>query len=349
MPGPTFPTDSVSVRPMIDHIKKMPPNTEHPLITIAIPVKNPDEKVFAQCLRSLQAQELFPYCEIVIIDSSTHPVKTYQDFKDILRVFPLTRKNVSGARQDALDHARGKILVGIDSDCIAEPGWLEALLHPLDSERGIVASMGYNLPGVDGWISNWFQNAYEGWLYHMSAEIKGLRYLLTLDTKNYAVLTDVAREVGFDDDLRAGEDHDFGTRLRRAGYHMVHTPMAKVRHVHRQTLPQLLRQQGWHGFGYGQTVVKNHLDIYCRRPFRYLVKQSLIFLLFPIFLAKLAVEYRKGGWEGMKGYIVTWLITYRFQMGMIHGMAYQGGWRYLKKRFISDIFSSYPEAEAERL
>ena len=330
-------------------LRSSPPDPRHPAITIAIPVRDPDEGVFAACLRSLRAQDLFPYCEIVVIDSSTRPVRAYEDFRDILRVFPLTRRNVSGARQDILDHARGEVVVGIDSDCVAEPGWLAALLRPLDREKGIVATMGHNLPGVTGWISDWFQEAYVGWLFHVSAGIGEKRYLFTLDTKNYAVFTDTAREVGFDDDLRAGEDHDFGTRLRRRGGHIVYAPEARVKHVHRQTLSQLLRQQGWHGYGYGQTVVKNDLDIYCRRPFRYLVKQGAIFLLFPVFLAKLALEYKKGGWKGMRGYLVTWLITYRFQWGMIRGMARRGGWRYLKKRFISDIFSSYPDATPEKL
>ncbi len=325
------------------------PNPNHPLITIAIPVRNPNETVFMECLRSIAAQPLFPHCEIVVIDSSTRPVETYGVFRDILRVFPLTRKNVSGARQDALDHARGEVLIGIDCDCVPEPDWLEKILAPLDREKGFVAAMGHNLPGVEGWISDWFQEAYEGWLFYVSAEMEGIRYMFTLDTKNYAIFTDTAREIGFDDDLVAGEDHDFATRLRRKGRHIVYAPEAKVRHVHRQTLSQLLRQQGWHGYGYGQTVVKNNLDIYCRRPFRHTVKQGLIFLCFPAFLLKLAIEFRKGGWKRMRSYFVTWLVTYRFQLGMIRGMARQGGRDYLTKRFLSDIFSRYPEGSIEEL
>ena len=333
----------------LETLRKHPPDAEHPRVTIAIPVKNPHEPVFAECLRSLAAQPLFPYCEIVVIDSSTRPVKTFETFKEILRVFPLTRRNVGGARQDALDQARGEVLVGIDCDCIAEPDWLDKILEPLDKEKGFVAVMGHNLPGVSGWISDWFQETYEGWLYYVSAELGEARYLFTLDTKNYAVYTDVARRIGFDEAMKAGEDHDFATRLRRAGGHIVYTPDAKVKHVHRQTLPQLLRQQGWHGFGYGQTVVKNRLDIYCRRPFRHTVKQGLIFLCFPAFLIKLIIEYRRGGWQRARRYLVTWLITYRFQLGMIRGMAHQGGWPYLKQRFLSDIFSRYPGGKPEGL
>ena len=333
----------------IETLHKLKPDPKKPVITLAIPVRNPNEAVFEACLKSLISQDLFPYCEILIIDSSTRKVATFDAFRDILRVFPLTRKNVSGARQDALDQARGKIMVGIDCDCIAQKGWLPAILEPLDPEKKISAVMGYNLPGVEGWISEWFQDAYEGWLFYVSAEINLTRYMLTLDTKNYAVMTDTARAIGFDDTLRAGEDHDFATRMRRAGYHIVYTPEAKVRHVHRQTLPQLLKQQGWHGFGYGQTVVKNNLDIYCRRPFRHIVKQGLFFLLFPFFFLKLLLEFKHGGWKGARGYFVNWLITFRFQAGMISGMRKQGGWTYLKKRFLSDIFSAGPEVKAEPL
>lgn len=334
---------------LIETIQARKPDPENPAITIAIPVRNPNEEVFEKCLRSLQAQDLFLYCEIVVIDSSTRPVKTYEAFKDILRVFPLARKNVSGARQDALDHARGKVLVGIDCDCIAQPGWLSAILAPLDPGKDIVAAMGYNLPGIEGWISDWFQEAYEGWLFYVSAQIDHTRYMFTLDTKNYAVTTDIAREIGFDDNMKAGEDHDFATRLRRRGYHIVYAPEAKVRHVHRQTLSQLLRQQGWHGFGYGQTVVKNNLDIYCRRPFRYIIKHGLILLFFPLFLFKLLMEYKRGGLEALRTYLLTYTITYRFQIGMIKGMYRQGGWRYIKRRFLSDIFSYYQNSKVEML
>ncbi len=334
---------------LVESIQAHAPDPNHPVISITIPVRNPNEQVFAECLRSLKEQPLFRYCEILIIDSSTRPVQTFETFRDILKVYPITRKNVSGARQDALDHARGEVLVGIDSDCIAEIDWLSAILAPLDRAKGIAAVMGYNLPGVEGWISDWFQNAYEGWLFYVSAEVEDTRYIFTLDTKNYAVYTDVARQIGFDESLKAGEDHDFATRLRRAGYHIAYTSNARVRHVHKQTLPQLLRQQGWHGFGYGQTVVKNDLDIYCRRPFRYLVKQGLIFLCFPIFLLKLLVEFKKGRLKGVRTYFVSWLITYRFQIGMINGMYRQGGWTYLKRRFLSDLFSHYPGAKLERL
>ena len=286
---------------------------------------------------------------MVVIDSSSRAVETYGKFKDILRVFPLTRKNVSGARQDALDHARGEVLVGIDCDCIADPNWLTEILTPLDRKRDIAVVMGHNLPGVEGWISDWFQSAYEGWLLYVGAKIGETTFMFTLDTKNYAVFTDVAREIGFDDALRAGEDHDFATRLRHAGYHIAYTSRARVRHVHRQTLPQLLRQQGWHGFGYGQTVVKHNMDIYCRRPFRHVTKQALIFLCFPVFLAKLWVEYKRGKWHGVRTYFVSFLISTRFQVGMIQGMAHQGGNRYLKRRLLSDFFSHCPRAEVERL
>ena len=334
---------------LIETIRARKPDPETPVITIAIPVRNPNESVFTECLKSIMSQELYPYCEIVVIDSSTRRVQTYDTFRDILHVFPLTRKNVSGARQDALDHARGEVLVGIDCDCIAQAGWLSAIIAPIDPEKKIMATLGYNLPGVEGWVSDWFQDAYEGWLFYVSAEIGQARYMLTLDTKNYAILTDVARQIGFDENLKSGEDHDFATRLRREGYYIVYAPDARVKHVHRQTLPHLLKQQGWHGFGYGQTVVKNNLDIYCRRPFRYIIKHGLFLILFPVFISKLLIEYKKGEWKGTRDYLVNWLITYRFQMGMISGMYRQGGWAYLKRRFLSDIFSYYPNATIERL
>ena len=332
---------------LIDTISSQSPDPDRPAVTIAIPVQNPNEEILTECLQSLTTQTLFPYCEILIIDSSTHHVQTFEDFREILNIYPLTRKNLSGARQDALDHARGEVIVGIDCDCIVDNDWLNAILKPLNKDTNVMATVGYNLPAVKGGVADWFQEAYENWILYVSAGIDRVRYMFTIDTKNYAVYTDVAREIGFDETMKAAEDHDFATRLRRKGYHIVYAPNAKVKHFHRETLHKLLQQQGWHGFGYGQTVVKNNLDIYCRRPFRHMIKQGLILILFPIFISKLLIEYKKGKWKGTLDYLVNWLITYRFQMGMISGMYSQGGWAYLKKRFLSDVFSYYSKPTNE--
>ena len=328
---------------------KTPPDPDHPRFTVAIPVKDPDEEIFSKCLHTLMGQDLLPYCEILILDSSTRPVKTFDEFKGMLHIYPLTRQYLSGARQDILDHARGEIIVSIDADCIVEPGWLPAIIAPLNRERNLVASVGHNLPATEGWVSDWFQDAYEDWVRYVGARIGQTTYMFTIDMKNYAVYTDIAREIGFDDHLKATEDHDFATRLRRAGYHIVYAPQAEVRHYNRTTLSQFLRQQGWHGFGYGQNVAKNDLDILCQLPFRNLIKQSLACLIFPFFLRNLLREYRRGKWEGVKKYVVAWMVDYRFRLGMLKGMARQGGWKYLKKRFLSDVFSHSPETELKRL
>ncbi len=321
------------------------PDPNRPLITVAIPVKDPDEKIFTECLDALLAQDLLPYCEILILDSSTRPVRAFETYGDRLRICPLTRQYLSGARQDILDYARGEVIVSIDADCITEPSWLSGIVRPLDRDRGIVATVGHNLSATEGWVSDYFQDAYLGWLYYTSVEINGTRYMFTMDMKNYGVYADVAREIGFDDRLIATEDHDFATRLRRAGYHIVYTPDAKIRHYNRVTLPQLLRQQDWHGFGYGQNVAKNALDIHCQRPFRRLIKQGLRLLFFPLLLPALYREYRKGKWAGVRLYVASLLVDFRFKFGMLRGMTRQGGWAYLKKRFLSDIFSFCPGGE----
>ena len=328
----------------LDTIRKHPPNPSHPLVSIVIPVRNPDEEIFRACLLSLLPHPLLPYCEILIIDSSTREVQAYREFQEILHIFPLTRKNLSGARQDALDHVRGDVIVSIDCDCITEDGWLEAILTPLNRDKNVVATVGYNLPAKEEWIPQWFQDAYETWIPYVSAEIGNKRYMFTIDMKNYAVYTDVAKEVGYDEEMRAAEDHDFATRLRRKGYFILFAPNARVRHFHRETLTTLLKQQEWHGLGYGQTTIKNDFDIYSQRPFRWLIRQGLTLALFPLFLIQLIRIWKWEGLNGVRTHLVSTLVGYRFQLGMIRGIHVQGGGKSVKKRFLSDIFSHYPDA-----
>ncbi len=333
----------------IDILLSHPPDPDTPLISIVIPVQNPDEKIFSECLHSIMAQELLPYCEVIVIDSSTRPVQTYDSFKELLRIYPLTRKNLSGARQDALDHVRGEVIVGIDCDCITEPGWLRAIITPLDLEKGITATVGHNLPAGKTWVSNWFQEAYEDWLLFVSAEIDEARYMFTIDMKNYAVYTRTAQEIGYDENMIAAEDHDFATRLRRHGHRIVYAPGAKLRHHHRKTLPSFLKQQGWHGFGYGQCVAKNEVDIFGRRPFRDLARQMVFLCVFPLFILNILRESRSDTWTGLKSYLVKWLVDCRFLLGILQGMHHQCGWPYLWKRFMSDLFSHFPGSRMEHL
>ena len=333
----------------LETLRRQPPDPKYPRVTIAIPVKDPDERIFSQCLHSVATQSLLPYCEVLIVDSSTRHVQTFDEFRDLITITPLTRKNLSGARQDALDQARGEVLVGIDGDCIVEEGWLEAILEPLDWEQGFAASVGYNLPAVTGWVAEWFQKAYEDWVTFVGASVGTVTQMVTMDLKNFAVFTRAAREIGFDENMRAAEDHDFATRFRRKGYHILYAPNARIRHYHRESLSAFIRQQGWHGLGYGQTIVKNDLDIYGQRPFRHLLKQSLVVACLPLFFFGALKAYREGKWEKSRDYMTDFLIKFRFRVGIIQGMFHQGGWSYLWKRFLSDLFSYYPEGTIEQM
>lgn len=335
----------------LDTLSAQAPDPDHPRITLAVPVKDPDDRMFTACLQSLLRQPFLPYCEILVLDSSARPVPAFEAFRGIIRVAPLTRRYLSGARQDILDQARGEAIAGIDVDCVAEPGWLAALVAPLDRERGIAASVGHNLPAAHTKASDWFQDAYEDWGRHVSAPIGKTRYMFTIDMKNYAVYTDIAREIGFDDNLKATEDHDLATRLRRKGYHIVYAPGAEIRHRNRETFPGLLRQQAWHGFGYGQNVAKNDFDIHCQRPFYHLVKQGIFLVIFPLFVLKLLKVSMQAGWtwRAVKAYLTAWAVDCRFKMGVLRGMRHQGGWRYIAKRFLSDVFSVCWETTITRL
>jgi GT2 family glycosyltransferase len=181
-------------------------------------------------------------CEIVVIgrdELQLMPQHEQVRFVDTIR--PIT---AAQARNLGITHTSGDHIIFLDSDCLAQPGWLQAHIDAYRAGHRVVS--GSVLPVGD----NYWHLSYNLTLFHeiLSSEPPGPRDFLP--SLNLAVSREVIDIVGgMDEAIVRVEDVDWTTRMRRAGFQPVFWPQAVVRHQHnRTTLPLLWRDCAASGF-----------------------------------------------------------------------------------------------------
>jgi GT2 family glycosyltransferase len=162
-------------------------------------------------------------------------------------VVALRRERSGGpgaARNDAARRARGRVLVFLDSDCLALPGWLPAMLAPLaDPEVGAVGGaealdpLEPLLPRVFHFVltSPLATGRIRGGAGGRAARYRPRTFSLAVRREDFE------RAAGFAA-LRHGEDIDFALRLERLGLRAVHATAARVHHRRRRTFPGFAAQ-----------------------------------------------------------------------------------------------------------
>ena len=220
-----------------------------PRVSVIVPAKDRASEL-AECLAAVFAvdypREAF---EVLVVDdgSTDDTAAVAGRFPCRVLVNPQTRGQ-SFARNLAATRASGEILAFIDSDCVADPGWLRQLV-PFFAWELVVAVGGL----VTGFSSASALDRYE----EASSSLNmGRRLLLALDeagtfyvpTCNLLVRReDYLAAGGIRDEMRVGEDVDLCWRLRARGGAMVYAPVGAVSHKHRDRLGAMLRRRTQYG------------------------------------------------------------------------------------------------------
>jgi GT2 family glycosyltransferase len=227
-------------------------NAAHPLVSVVIPTRD-RLPALARCLESLATQD-YPSSsvEIVVVNDGGTPIppEMQSGLKGTSRLTMLdvAHGGPAAARNAGVAAARGAILAFIDDDCVAERGWVAALVAGLQQ---------HPKAAVGGQVRNALtDNPYARASHHLIAflyryyheENRGALPFFT--TNNLGVTSEQFAAVGgFDASFPfASEDRDWSDRLLHRGGRLVHVPQAIVYHAHDLTLGSFLRQH----FRYGQ-------------------------------------------------------------------------------------------------
>jgi cellulose synthase/poly-beta-1,6-N-acetylglucosamine synthase-like glycosyltransferase len=158
-----------------------------------------------------------------------------------------------------MDAARGKYLLFLDSDCVAEPAWIGAMVDAFE-RTGAAAISGTVL---DKPPTNLTERSYVGSCFIM-------RKSPNLMESNFGLRADA--HLRLDETIFGGEGDDLTLRLRAAGRSVALVPDAVVHHHHALDFGAYMRmgrQQGhghalyWykHGIGLGRDVVAGSLAV----------------------------------------------------------------------------------------
>lgn len=236
---------------------------EVPAVAIVVPVYNGAATV-ATCVRSLLALH-YPRNrrEIIVVDnnSTDETPAILKGFGDEITVLQEVVRGAAAARNCGIRHASASRIAFTDADAVAEPGWLNALIPPLDDVAvGIVG--GRILARVGGNRIERFGEAIHDHARAIYAE--DAPFVISM---NWASRAEVLHECGlFDEALLRGQDVDFAWRIHSAGLQLVYAPAAVIRHHNEHTIRGLMHEGYVHGFHSVQLLKKHAGEDPARSP-----------------------------------------------------------------------------------
>ena len=238
------------------------PPSSPPRVSVVIPVYN-GEKEIGGCLRSVLDQT-YPRqdYEIIVVNNASTDRTAAIVAEFPVRLVDEPKRGVANARNAALAHARGELIVFTDADCVADSKWLEELVRAYDG--------GSNLGGVGGYLANLDPQTP---IQYYIAERSLLAQELAIEDGPYSapfVVTANAllpRQLildagGFDPQCRiSGEDADLCWRIGDSGKRFILAPGAVVYHRHRPGVRQFCRWMYRYGIG-SVYLMKKHRQRY---------------------------------------------------------------------------------------
>jgi glycosyltransferase involved in cell wall biosynthesis len=223
--------------------------------TIIVPAHN-SEKTISKTIESLQNQKTKKKFEVIIVDdkSTDNTKKIATAYKEIQYIFQ-EKGGPAKARNLGAKKAKGKILVFIDSDCEAEPNWLEEMLKPFEypnvaGVQGAYKTKQKELPAIFTQIE--IEDRYDLMKTHPKIDWIG--------SYSAAYLKRAFMQAkGFDENFptASGEDPELSFRISKLGYRLEFNQNAIVYHNHPKTFAEYFKKKFFRAY-YRVLLYKKH-------------------------------------------------------------------------------------------
>jgi len=206
-------------------------------ISVYVPCYNAAEYL-PRCIAGVLAQT-HAVDEFLLVDDGSRDdsVAIAARYPQVRVIRHAQNRGLSAARNTALHAARNEWLAALDSDCVAQPRWLETLAAR--AGRGDVAGAGGRL------VETVFDTLGDRWRAQHLAQDWGLTasdapsFLFGNNTLLRRSM--VLAAGGYDERLRTnGEDVDISRKLRAAGHTLSYQPDAVVHHLRHDTAASAL-------------------------------------------------------------------------------------------------------------
>jgi GT2 family glycosyltransferase len=243
-------------------------------VSVVVPVYNAEDTL-ADCINSLLSLH-YPreHVEFLLVDNaSTDRTSTIlASYRADIKILFEKKKGAAAARNTGLRHARGEIIAFIDSDCVADPEWLQNLILPLhDARVGIVGGRILAQSPINK------IEAFGETIHDHNLSINAWKPPHAM-TANWSSRLSVLRTVGlFDETFLRGQDADLSYRIVQAGYQLVYEHEAVVYHRNKKTVSGLFMEGYTHGF-HSVHLNKKHRVFLQQHGYRRFSKNSYVAL-----------------------------------------------------------------------
>ncbi|MBV8132128.1 MAG: glycosyltransferase [Alphaproteobacteria bacterium] len=237
----------------------LPPTLRrYPRVSVVVCAYNA-ERTIDRCLASL-AELTYPDYEVIVVnDGSSDCTLEIAERYSFCRIISQPNKGLSAARNVGAEVASGEIVAYTDSDCVADPDWLNYLVVKMEASN-LAACGGPNFPPPEDTLVPAVVAVAPGGPTHVLISDEVAEHIAGC---NMAFRREVLLRLGgFDPIYRAaGDDVDICWRFQDAGYSIGFSPAAVVWHYRRNTLGAYCNQQ--RGYGKAEALV------YAKHPFRF--------------------------------------------------------------------------------
>ena len=219
-------------------------------VSVIIPTYNRKNEL--QILLHSLNRQTFPPAryEIIIVDDGSSDgtgewlIKQKDQFEVSTTFYTQIRGGPGAARNAGMDKAQGDIFAFTDTDCVAEPEWLEQLIKPFASDTVGAVGGSEIINDNDPLLMRCFH-------YLMTAPLttgglrgkKGKRLAHFYPrTFNMAISRKAYEQTGGFKPLFHAEDIELSYRIKKEGFDLVYEDTARVYHKRRNTVSQFVRQ-----------------------------------------------------------------------------------------------------------
>lgn len=224
----------------------------NPRVSIIVPVKNGASKI-KDLLDSLMRVDYDKdKLEIIVVDGCST-----DGTREIVSRYPVKllieeKPGVNAARNAGIKNSTGEIIAFTDHDCVVPQDWVKKIVETIkDPEVGCVG--GQILRYNDDFLSRYADESIIPVMriFKRKTLLDKMRSPIYYPVGcNFAVKREAVEKTGFfDERFEYGFDElEFAERVCGKGYKILLTPEITVKHKHRSTLSELLKQ----AFRYGQ-------------------------------------------------------------------------------------------------
>ena len=211
------------------------------LVSIVIPTFNGAKRI-EKCLAAIERESLGHAVEVIVVnDGSTDDTSAILRGRPGVCLIEQANAGPAAARNRGAQAATGDVIVFTDDDCIAAPGWLDAMLEPFGN-ADVVAVKGRYLTHQKGLVARFVQLDYED-RYRLSERRCDIDFI---DTYSAAFRRTCFQALnGYDTSfpVACAEDAELSYRMAAKGGKMRFARNAIVYHQHPDSLKAYLKKK----------------------------------------------------------------------------------------------------------